>query len=806
MQEYEELYKVALEINTTRHSVDTESAVAGAYQLKRLIENPCGKRGATSWRLMQKQYDRMIAGKDDFNVTAINTRIISACKDAQENALKLAKRIYAEEIYAKSGIEEVDAQVLTIKLYAAVEAFTNAVRDQIYKIEISSVRTSGGNIRNSLARLRVKFEDYPELDQKIAYINKYMLPSEEQELDSEMLAGTQLTENQINSTLQYQNRRNKICEEGRKILRMLLLQMETAEIVDCGVLLDNALYYLQGRLNQLDYLKRLLSDCMDGDLQLQDIEYPEMIYYGVEVARKIEPLSGKPTEIADICPSDAKVIAKGKHIERDLISGRTHAFDPYYEDKNTVITYHQQLYREGIGIDYTQLSFDVTFVDVDKLEKAITDYAKPSGQEIAIKPWIECITSNDKNFFPIFSEVKRMDAEFIREYSWKQVKIQLSPYTILYFKQNNTKKKENDVENQRPTDYLMEIKVIPRIGMLGNWENYTVDEYEKRVKEAITQVGDIFGIYINAESVVFQTIEINNTFAFGHTMNELIRPLKYYQLYLENFGNASYEVGRDGNKLVAAAPGNVSTSEMNHRNRKGMTVTGLFSQLKGSKNIEIKIYDKAIETQETFHVHSERSVMDIVEPEGGGCYVRVEFRLRKEQKIHEHFKEGIITDDPEKMKKHKYHACPMEITQDDLIRIYQHMIERYFEKPFEKYCEESISKIQGLIESVDMQEKGWRNKFIKKVGNEEILMRSTPMILQASDIDDAIKRSKYSRRASRVIPIFHKLLEDPTEYSLGSEKSYEMLSQFIYTAKMEEGISMEREVSYYIKTKWDDEE
>ena len=59
MQEYEELYNIAQELNTTQHSVDTESAVAAAYQLKRLIENPCGKRGGVTWQLMQKQYNRL---------------------------------------------------------------------------------------------------------------------------------------------------------------------------------------------------------------------------------------------------------------------------------------------------------------------------------------------------------------------------------------------------------------------------------------------------------------------------------------------------------------------------------------------------------------------------------------------------------------------------------------------------------------------------------------------------------------------------------------------------------------------------
>ena len=47
-----------------------------------------------------------------------------------------------------------------------------------------------------------------------------------------------------------------------------------------------------------------------------------MIYYGSEVARKIEPLYGKPTEIADMHPIDDVRIVKGKHTERDLISGK----------------------------------------------------------------------------------------------------------------------------------------------------------------------------------------------------------------------------------------------------------------------------------------------------------------------------------------------------------------------------------------------------------------------------------------------------------------------------------------------------
>ena len=114
-------------------------------------------------------------------------------------------------------------------------------------------------------------------------------------------------------------------------------------------------------------------------------------------------------------------------------------------------------------------------------------------------------------------------------------------------------------------------------------------------------------------------------------------------------------------------------------------------------------------------------------------------------------------------------------------------------------------QIERLVENVNKEEEDWKIKFVNAVRDEEIYMRSTPMILQASDIDDVIRNSKFSRRASREIPVFHKLLEDCAEYPLGRDKSYEMLSQFIHTAKMEEGISKEREISFFIKQKMDDD-
>lgn len=803
MQEYEELYNVCKELNDTQHTVDTESAVAGAIQLKRLIENPCRKREATSWRLMQKQYDRLKKN----HVSGLDENIKNICMAAVDNAIKTAKRIYAEEIYTKSVMgENINPEMLTIKLYAAVEAFTNCVRDYMFELEKDTI-TTGGNIRNSLAHLRVRFADYPELKRKLSYIDKYMLPAEEENVDYENLVDVMYSENQINTVLQYQSRKNKIRKDGRAILRMLLLELESAEMDDCKDLLESAVCYLQGRIDQLSYLERLLSDCIDGDIQLQELEYPEMIYYGSEVARKIEPLHGKPTEIADIRPIDDVRIVKGKHTERDLISGKAvikPAFRCEFDKDNNVtamITQYQDLYREGIGIDYTQLSFAVESIDVDVLERALISRAKPGDRQLLpMVPWIECISTTDSYAFPIFSEVKNLDESFKQNHKWKQVNIQLSPYATLKFKQNNIKKKQQDEDNP-PISYLMEIKVIPKSWELGNWENYTVEEYEERVRDVIDEVRDLFGIHIKTKSVVFQTIEINNTFAFGHTMNELVRPLKYYQLYLKNFNECVYEVGKNGNKLVAAHNNDVSAQELNHRNNEGMLVTGLYSVLKNSKNMIIKIYDKGIETQESLHMHNKKLSMDIMEPQGNGCYVRVEFRIKKEQKIHEVFKEGLS----EESLFHPYHACPMEITQDDLVRIFQGLIEKYFEKPFEKYCEDSIRKIERLVESVNKEEEDWKIKFVNAVRDEEIYMRSTPMILQASDIDDVIRNSKFSRRASREIPIFHKLLEDCTEYPLGRDKSYEMLSQFIHTAKMEEGISKEREISFYIKQKMDND-
>lgn len=784
MQEYEELYNIAQELNTTQHSVDTESAVAAAYQLKRLIENPYEKRPWISWRLIWKQYERMTAGK---STATFNRSIKEICDKAKENALRLAKRIYVEEVYAKSVV---DAEMLTIKLYAAVEAFTNYVRDQIYELEKENTDTSGGNIRNSLAHLRERFAGYPELFKKLKYITDYMLPAKEELADLEKMLDMQYSENQINSTLQYCNRKNKICKEGRDTLRMLLLQIESAETEKCEALLDDAVYYLQGRNNQLSYLERLLSDCLDGDMQLQEIEYPEMIYYGTEVARKVEPLLGKPEAMSDIHPIEDVRIVKGKHIDRDLISGKRQTSDTEYGE-DYIREYHQKLYREGIGIDYTQLSFDVKSVDTELLERAIVSRQKPKDPKMLIDTWIECMSSNDSNYTPIFSEVDGIDRSFIQRYSWKMVKIQLSPYAILKFKQNNIK--ANKYDSEKKTDYLMEIKVVPRIWQLGNWENYTVDEYSEKVNNAVQMVKEIFGIYIDEDSVMFQTIEINNTFAFGHTMNELIRPLKYYQLYLDNFYNSVYEVGRGGNMLTAAKENQVSIKELSHRKREGMSVTGLYSVLKNSKNMAIKIYDKAMETQDTFHAYNERNEIDIMEPEGSGSYIRAEFRLKKTQKIYEHFIQGVNSGHTRSILS----ACPVEITQEELIRIYQCMIEIYFEEPFKEYCRESTIKLERLIESVNPEDPDWRDTFKDNVRDEEIAMRSTPMILQASDIDDAIRRSKFSRRASRIIPIFHKMLKDSKEYPLGREKSYEMLSQFIHTAKMEEGISKEREVAFY---------
>lgn len=548
-------------------------------------------------------------------------------------------------------------------------------------------------------------------------------------------------------------------ERYRKLLLELSTDKTEEEILyNCFLLAGK----MVGEVEIVEGWQELIEYAMLNKMPLEELRNPDIVYYGKECARNIEEVQEKPYEFAEIIPINEDKVNHEKAKER------------YTEDGERQAT----TIREGIGFDHCKFNCEINRIDMEKLLSAIKEKKKTKKQKR--KEWIDMYYGSSSTRRYILTDIEGADIPLIREQKWSSLIIQLSPYEIFSVKRNNAKVGGYGASNKNYSQ--LEIKVRPTDIWLGNWNNYTLKEIQRTVQLALRRLED-FGLYIQADSVKFQSAEINNTFAFSAEFNILFRYLRYYQTY---FPNRSYTHGvfliQNGKEKTDT---NIRIGEEAEAKAEGMTITGFKSF---SDKTEVKAYEKRRETQSKHNV--------VVDPVNGGLSVRLEFSFNEPRSIRNYFRNLYCKEDAEYKNKEHFGLFDEIMTEDALKKIYRVCVGKFFIQPFERYCRESTAMLEEIVEKQNYSKKSWKLEAQRDLFQAEIKDINAPLIFAENDMDAVIRRtSKLHEKSSKYIRQYKEIAKGV----LGGENGYCLVSQFIRAALEEEGISNAREITYIRK-------
>ena len=508
---------------------------------------------------------------------------------------------------------------------------------------------------------------------------------------------------------------------------------------------------------------------------MNEVIFPSRIYFGHEMAFDCEQPHGKPAKIRDIKIDYKERVEKTEVASPEMIHG-------HFRKK----PYRIGTLREGIGLDKCSFNCTIQYIDEQKLMDAIENKSMPSDPEGKKGAWILVNRTNTKSGSYILADI--VSEEFMKRYPLSSLKIQITSYAHLEIKLVNCKKKTNKLYST-----ILKINVNSK-EVLGNFQNYSVKECQEVVRETLVAIKDNFGINIPENSVHFQTIEINNTFAFEYSMNELKRQIDYAAF--EN-GEISLESkgGRESSVSTKRKRMDMTQKERETKDKRKKQAETKWIRTKCKKNVEFIVYDKGRETGEN---DNKNPNVEVLPPfaDGRGIFVRLEFRITDARDIYREFEKIGFTKENEKVGL-------FDIQQEDIVKLYRFCVDFYFEKAYESFVKKMEPELIKLLATTDMSKRGWEVEFLKRVYSQELFCNTTPMIVSANDLDELMKYDShfngknYQRNLRRV----HELLEDHEDYPIGNNNAYSILTKFIHTAKMEYGICEEREVRFIVHEK-----
>ena len=350
--------------------------------------------------------------------------------------------------------------------------------------------------------------------------------------------------------------------------------------------------------------------------------------------------------------------------------------------------------------------------------------------------------------------------------NFKKIEVTLSHHVTFLIQKNNSPLK--DGEKKKSDIYLLKTTVVPHpfYVFLGNIDNYSYEEMNKVVLDAIHDLYDLTGIVVEYDKIRLNDVELNLTFRQECDFNDLMRSVSYYQLYTRK-GYVTREF-RTSDAGIVSYLGSNSRNIREKYNR--MKVTGYTT---ASQSVIIKLYDKKAET--IAYANSQKFDLRIE----GNSIVRLEFEIRNPDQLKRYFNTG---DKPVYIK---------DLSQEKIESVYKNLVDIFFKTPYEGcttdehehcYVKDSLTTLRNIVSSLDTTSKGgkWRTDLIKAVLSEEIFKKATPALLKEDDLSDVIKYNKtFARHPAKYKKILHDLLQESETYKKGQAHAYDMLYNFL---------------------------
>lgn len=234
----------------------------------------------------------------------------------------------------------------------------------------------------------------------------------------------------------------------------------------------------------------------------------------------------------------------------------------------------------------------------------------------------------------------------------------------------------------------------------GNLQNMTVEEYKIKIKCVFQYLYEEYGIVVDLQHLKFSEMEINCTFELK---DEFFKYHRVLRLWMYNLPKSYRKLGQ--------------VFGVNKREQRIEAETFY----RGNSSTEAKIYDKKKHLEQTIQFVSSENIM------------RIEFILKKSQKIKEVFKSTLVSD----------------LTDEKLNEFYYSQFIRLFENPYRKWQLENGKQLKELITSHKTKSKHyWKSNLLRECSNKEqidqipLLLDIKDLLLQVKALD---KNGHYAR-------------------------------------------------------------
>lgn len=243
--------------------------------------------------------------------------------------------------------------------------------------------------------------------------------------------------------------------------------------------------------------------------------------------------------------------------------------------------------------------------------------------------------------------------------------------------------------------------IFVRDKLHGNLQNKTVVEYQRMIKRIFQYLYEEYGITVNFQNLKFSEMEINCTFELKEEFHKYHRILR---LMMFNLPRSFKKLGQ--------------ISSINKREQRIESETFY----RGNSSTEVKIYDKKKHLEQTIQFRSEENIM------------RIEFVLKKSQKIKEVFQSTLVSD----------------LTDEKINDFYYQQFTRLFEKPYRKWQIENGNQLKNMITYHKGRNKRyWKSNLLRECSNKEQL-NQIPLLLDVKDLLTQVKILDKDRHYQRI--------------------------------------------------------
>lgn len=205
----------------------------------------------------------------------------------------------------------------------------------------------------------------------------------------------------------------------------------------------------------------------------------------------------------------------------------------------------------------------------------------------------------------------------------------------------------------------------------GNLQNRTVEEYKDKIKRVFQYLSEEYGISVDLQYLKFSEMEINCTFELEEEFYKYHRVLR---LMMVNLPKSFKKMGQ--------------VSGVNKKEQCLESETFY----RGNASMETKIYDKKKQLKQTIQFVADKNIM------------RIEFILKKSQKIKEVFKSTLVSD----------------LTDEKINEFYYKQFERLFERPYRKWQIENEKQLNRMIiYHKRKNRKYWKSNLLRECSNKE---------------------------------------------------------------------------------------